>query len=63
MKIVKLDMEHVNKGTNVWELPVYFKGTEKQCRGMMLRFQFKKDSNLSGGYWVDENDNCYYLIP
>lgn len=63
MKIVKLDMEHVNKGTDVWNLPTYFKGTEKQCRGAMLRFKFVRDANLFGGYWVDENMDCYYLQP
>lgn len=63
MKIVQLTMEHVIKGTDIWNLPVYFKGTQKQCQGAMLRFQFKKDANLAGGYWVDEDDNCYYLVP
>lgn len=63
MKIVKLTMEHVQAGTNIIDLPVYFKGNEKQCRGMMLRYEWRKDSNLTGGYWVDENQDCYYLLP
>lgn len=63
MKIVKLDMEHVQKGTFTYDLPLYFKGSEKQCRGMMLRFEWKKDTNINGGYWVDDDGNCYYLLP
>jgi hypothetical protein len=63
MKIVKLDMEHVNKGTDVFNLPTFFKGTKKQCLGAMLQFQFVKDSSLFGGYWRDQDDNCYYLLP
>lgn len=63
MKIVQLTMEHVHKGTDIWNLPVYFKGTEKQCRGAMLRYRFNVDENLFGGYWSDEDGNCFYLIP
>jgi hypothetical protein len=63
MKIVQLTMEHVHKGTDVADLPVYFTGTQKQCVGVMHRFEFVKDGNLNGGYWRDENGDCYYLIP
>jgi hypothetical protein len=63
MKIVKLDMEHVNKGTQILALPEYFRGTEKQCKGMMKRFEWCESENLMGGYWVDEELNCYFLLP
>jgi hypothetical protein len=63
MKIVKLTMEHVNKGTDMLDLPEYFRGTEKQCKGMMKRFTWRKSENLMGGYWVDEDGECYYLLP
>ena len=63
MKIVKLTMEHVHAGTDIIDLPTYFKGTEKQCRGLVLRYEWRKDNNLTGGYWVDENQDCYYLLP
>jgi hypothetical protein len=63
MKIVKLDMEHVVKGTRIIDLPTYFQGTEKQCRGTMLRYEFVKACNLTGGYWRDEDGSCYYLLP
>jgi hypothetical protein len=63
MKIVKLDMEHVNKGTPTHELPVTFKGNKKQCEGILKRHEFIKDSNLYGGYWNDEEGNSYFIIP
>lgn len=63
MKIVKLDIEHVNKGTPTHELPVFFKGNKKQCEGLLKRFEFKKDGNLYGGYWVDGELNCYFILP
>lgn len=63
MKIVKLDMEHVNKATPMHELPVIFKGNSKQCKGMLLRYQFVKESNLYGGYWNDEEGNSYFILP
>lgn len=63
MKIVKLTMEQVELGTDMVDLPIYFKGTEKQCRGMMMRFEFFRDSNIMGGYWVDKEGDCYYLLP
>jgi hypothetical protein len=63
MKIVKLTMEHVQKGTEMINLPIYFVGNEKECRGVMKRFKWQKDENLMGGYWVDEDLDCYYLIP
>ena len=63
MKIVKHTLEHLNKGTDMIDLPEYFRGTEKQCKGMMLRFELVKDQSLFGGYWRDEDGECYYLLP
>lgn len=63
MKIVKLTMEHVQAGTNIIDLPTYFEGNEKQCRGMMLRYEWRKNNNLMGGYWFDDNGDCYFLLP
>jgi len=63
MKIVKLDMEHVNKGTLTHELPLVFKGSKKRCEGILKRFEFEKDTNLYGGYWVDKDGTCYFIIP
>lgn len=63
MKIVKLDMEHVNKGTPTHELPVIFKGNKKQCEGLLKRYQFVEESNLYGGYWNDEEQNSYFILP
>jgi hypothetical protein len=66
MKIVKLTMEHVNKGnTDMFDLPKYFEGTEKQCRTEMKRckFEWRKSENMMGGYWVEQDFDCYYIIP
>lgn len=63
MRIVKLTMEHVIKGTETVDLPEHFVGTKKQCLGAMIRHEFKKDESLFGGYWVDENGDCYSLLP
>ncbi len=63
MKIVKLTMEHVEKGTYIIDLPTYFRGTKRMCDEQMSPYEFVKDDNLMGGYWRDEIGNCYYLLP
>jgi hypothetical protein len=62
-KLVKYTIEDLVAGKEILDIIPFFNGTLKQIKGLTLRFEFKQNDNVFGGYWVDrETGDCYFIV-
>lgn len=63
MIVRKLTLKEVNENIPEEKCPIIFRGGWKAMLKTFDHLQWKKDTNIFGGYWVDSVGDCYFIFP
>ena len=60
-----LGVQDAIKGTEYVDLPIAHEGTFEECKGYaeLMGYEWKKENNVFGGYFVATSGDGHCLIP